>query len=200
MTTAILTEHESASPTAQDSAEHAFGEDYEVVAGLIVEEPPLGAWEGCIATTIAALLDQFVRGRRLGRVASEVLFVLGHQPRLHRKPDVAFVSVERWALTRPVARVAAWDVIPDLAVEVVSPSDPAAEVQAKVAEYFAAGVRLVWVVYPDQREIYSFEAPRTIRVLTLGDVADGGVVLPGFTMSLDEVFEAAADEPPSVES
>lgn len=169
-------------------------EHYEVVDGQVVEEPPLGAREGCIATAIAALLDQFVRVRRLGRVAGEVLFVLRAEPRLHRKPDVAFVSAGRWALTRPVARAAAWDVIPDLAVEVVSPTDLAVDVQAKIAEYFAVGVRLVWVVFPDQAEVYAYESPRVVRIFGREEAVDGGAVLPGFAMPLAEVFEAGVDE------
>ncbi len=74
----------------------------------------------------------------------------------------------------------AWDVVPDLAVEVTSPTDFAEDQLQKVAEYFQAGVRLVWVVYPDQRCIHVYEAWNRIRVVTEADTLDGGVVLPGF--------------------
>jgi Uma2 family endonuclease len=189
MATATLTEHESASPAAEAASIVGLGDDYEIVDGRVVEEPPLGAWEGYVATTIGYLLNGFVRPNRLGRVAGEVLFILRTEPLLQRKPDVAFVSAARSPLTHQFKRGAAWDVIPDLAVEVVSPSDTAAEVQAKVAEYFGVGVRLVWVVYPDQEEVYAYESPRVVRIFGREDAVDGGAVLPGFAMPLAEVFE-----------
>ena len=162
---------------------------YEIINDQIVVEPPLGAREGCIATVISFFLNQFVRGNRLGRIANEVLFILRTEPRLRRSPDVAFVSAERWSLSKPVPASAAWDVIPDLAIEVVSPTDTSGDVQSKIAEYFRAGVRLVWVVHPEQCEIYVYDSTRTIRVFGRDDLIDGGHVLPGFQMPLNEVFE-----------
>ena len=200
MATATLIDRESAPQADELVAVDEFGDPCEVVDGQAVEGSSMGAWEGCVATTIAFLLNQFVREKRLGRVAGEVLFILKKEPRLHRKPDVAFVSAERSAAMRPTARTAAWDVIPDLAIEVVSPTDPAGAVQAKIVEYFAAGVRLVWIVYPDQCQVYVYESPRVVRVLGWEDTVDGGSVLPGFTMALAEVFEAEVDEAPPARS
>ena len=88
----------------------------------------------------------------------------------------------------------AWDVVPDLAVEVVSPSDIAQNLLGKVKEYFQAGVRLVWVVYPIQRCIHVYEAWNRIRVVTETDELDGGEVLPGFRRSLDRLFGPVAEE------
>jgi len=195
MATATLYGHEAeevlgAAPMGRKPDGH-----YEVVDGQIVEEPPLGAREGCIATTISFLLNQFVREKRLGRVANEVLFTLRAEPRLRRSPDVAFVSAERWPMTKIVLSSAAWEVIPDLAVEVISPTDLASEVQTKIAEYFRAGVRVVWVVYAQQSEVYVYESPREIRAFGRDETVDGGTVLPGFWMPLAEVFETETDEP-----
>ena len=193
MATATLAQHEPATPSPKAASRVGLGEDYEIVDGQVVEEPPLGAWEGYVATTIGYLLNGFVRPNQLGRVAGEVLFILRAEPLLQRRPDVAFVSAVRSPLTHRFKRGAAWDVIPDLAVEVVSPSDTAAEVQAKVAEYLGVGVRLVWVVYPDQEEVYVYESPRVVRIFGREDTVDGGAVLPGFAMSVAEVFEIEAD-------
>ena len=86
----------------------------------------------------------------------------------------------------------AWDVAPDLAVEVVSPTDLAEELMDKVAEYFQAGVRLVWVVYPRLRLIHVYESLTQVRGLTAADELDGGAVLPGFRTPVAALFPEAA--------
>ena len=197
MATAIPSEMDVVEPTGVAQLDVKSSKRYEVVDGQIVEEPPLGAREVFIATTISFLLNQFVRGKRLGRVVNEGLFILQAEPRLRRSPDVAFVSDGRWPLKKPVLSSAAWDVVPDLAVEVISPSDLSGDVQTKIAEYFRVGVRLVWVVYPDQAEIYVYESPRAVKIIGYNETADGSVVLPGFQMPLTEVFETETDEPPA---
>src|SRR5262249_12157501 len=83
-----------------------------------------------------------------------------------RRPDIAFVSSERWPIDRPTSlRDDAWDVVPVLAVEVISPTDRASDLLDKVIEYFQAGIRLVWIVYPSQRCIHVFEAWNRVRAL-----------------------------------
>lgn len=194
MASATLLEHAEVSSGSPAEQILEAGKHYEVVNGQVVEEPPLGTREAILASVLDQILGPFARANRLGRVAVETLFILRHEPRLRRRPDVAFVSAERWPLNRPTTSAAAWDVIPDLAVEVVSPTDPASDVQSKIAEYFSAGVRLVWVVYPDQFEVYVYESPRVVRILGREDAVDGGAVLPGFAMAIAEVFEVEGDE------
>ena len=77
----------------------------------------------------------------------------------------------------------AWDVVPDLAIEVVSPNDFAEELLEKIDEYFRAGVQLAWVVFPRQRLIYVYESLTQIRVLTAADVLDGGTVVHRFPLA-----------------
>jgi hypothetical protein len=89
----------------------------------------------------------------------------------------------------------AWDVVPDLAVEVISPHDRAEEVLDKVLEYFRADVRLVWVVYPKQRLIFVFEAPDRVRAISQDDALDGGLVLPGFRLPLANLFDPVPPPP-----
>ena len=115
----------------------------------------------------------------------------------NRRPDVAFVVYERWAKGRPLPESAnAWDVLPNLVVEVISPTDLSEDVQEKVAEYFRAGVTLVWVVYPRSHQWHVYESPSSIRVLARTDELDGGNVLPGFRLPLTELFlESAANGP-----
>ena len=78
---------------------------------------------------------------------------------------------------------------PDLAVEVVSPTDAAAEVQRKVREYFDAGAQQAWVVYPDLREVMVFRSVRESVTLAAADTLDGGALIPGFVCPVAQLFE-----------
>ena len=102
------------------------------------------------------------------------------------------MSDARWPFRRRVPDVPVWDMVPDLAIEVVSPTNTADEVQDKHLEYFRAGVRQVWVIYPRQREAYIYTSPTQVRILTGDQELDGGDILPGFRLPLAELFE---DEP-----
>ncbi len=138
---------------------------YEVVDGKRVELPPMGAREIYLTTDLAGFLWSFVRSQRLGRVVTEMLFLLDADLHLQRRPDVAFVSYARWPRERPVPAAAAWEVVPNLAVEVVSPTNTAFEVLDKVREYFQTGVQRVWVVYPHVEQVYVYSSPASIRVI-----------------------------------
>ena len=137
--------------TAEDllaMAANGDGRRYELVRGELQEMVPSGGTHGKIAFSIASIIAAHIRGRDIGEgFTAEAGFVTGRDPDSVRAPDVAFVSKERLPPSGvPQGFVEA---APDLAVEVVSPSDSAAAVQAKIEEYFAAGCRLAWVVYPD---------------------------------------------------
>jgi Uma2 family endonuclease len=163
---------------------------YEVVHGRRVEQPPTGASETILATTLATLLGAFARARRRGRVASETLFLLDEAGNLRRRPDLAFVSYDRWPRHRPIPRgEEAWAVVPDLAVEVVSPTNSADSVVEKVREYFEAGVRRVWVIYPGERLAYLYTSPRQNRIVGPDEAIDGEDVLPGLRLAMAEIFE-----------
>ncbi len=115
--------------------------------------------------------------------------------RLGGIPDVSFVSWDRLPGGR-VPREPIPDLVPDLAVEILSEGNTAAEMKRKVAEYFAADARLVWLVYPDARAVEVFKAPgRSVRLGVTGTL-EGGKVLPGFALSVRERFERAETRPP----
>lgn len=168
---------------------------YEVVDGRIVEEPPLSAHETWIASTLDQSMGHHARSNRSGRVAAEMLFIIDPARNLRRRPDVAFVSKERWALENPVPRENAWDVVPDLAVEITSPTDMIDDLMDKLEEYFRAGVQLTWVVYPKHRKVYVYDSPISVRILQVGDELDGGEMLPGFRIGLATLFEVKEDGP-----
>lgn len=165
-------------------------EFYEIVNGERRELPPMGAYQSVLGSMLLAYLAPFVARNRLGIAVAETLFALGDEPRLQRRPDLAFVSSSRW--TSPVPYDAnEWDVVPDLAVEVVSRTNLADEIDEKISDYFAHGVRMVWIIYPRSGRIYVFESPKQVRGLDQSDELDGGDVVPGFKLRLADLFAAA---------
>jgi Uma2 family endonuclease len=109
---------------------------------------------------------------------------------IRRRPDVAFVSAQKWPLDQPLPETGDWEVIPDLAVEVVSPNDVFQDVLKKMAEYFRLGVRQVWIIIPSHRQIYCYDSPTTSpRVLNVGEELDGGTLLPGLRLPVGSLFQ-----------
>ena len=165
---------------------------YEVVDDQVVELAPMGAYEVRLATMLTARIETFAQQHQLGRAMQEMLFDLTVATGRKRRPDVAFVSVDRWPLTRRIPRTEAWEVIPNLAVEVVSRTDSVDYIVDKIAEYFHAGVERVWVVFPSQEQIYIYDSPTSVRILTRTDELSGDPILPHFRLPLVELFEDAA--------
>ena len=162
---------------------------YEVVDGKFVEPTPMGLYEGMVAAVLHdAIIVHFSASGRTGWVVVEMLFRLFTQPKRARRPDLAYVSYDRWPRDRPFSNTAAWEVVPDLAVEVVSPGNTAIEIFVKLDEYFRAGVRRVWVIYPQQGFVQDYEALDRVKVLNAEGILDGGKVLPGFKIKLSDLF------------
>jgi Uma2 family endonuclease len=164
----------------------------ELVDGVLVEKAT-GFREGFLAGLLLHALAGFVVRHKLGIVlpgdASLRLF-----SGLVRMPDVSFVSWDRLP-GRRVPDVAVADIAPDLAVEIVSKSNTKKELERKLDEYFNAGVRLVWLIYPRKKLVEVYASRRRKKVLGENDTLDGGRVLPGFELSLAEFF-APREGPP----
>ena len=175
----------------------AAEDDRQQVEEVIDDEPeepfPMSALTLDVANELAAELILFARPAGLGRVYTEGLFRLPPPAARDRRPDVAFVSYSRRPREQPAPAGSALDVLPDLCVEVVSPTDRAEDVREKVIEYFQAGVRLVWVIFPRLQVVDVFEAPDRVRVLGRADALTGEPVLPGFTLPLAELFPAVVE-------
>ena len=169
---------------------------YEVVNGRHLELPPMGGLPTDIATILTLDLGTFARRNGLGKVVVEMLFLIDRKAKLQRRPDVAFISAARWPVKKLAPEDAAWDVVPDLAIEVVSPTDRAEEALGKIREYFEAGARAAWVVYPKERVIYLYDSFTSVRILTHADVLEGGAIVPGFRLPLAELFEDEPEGPP----
>lgn len=149
--------------------------------------PPAGGRHGQIALRIGRLLGNFVEQGALGEtVAAETGFLIARDPDTIHAPDVAFISKDH--LPHRELAQGFVDVIPDLVVEVMSLSDTAPQVQAKVEDWLSAGIRLVWVVYPNTRSVVVYNAHREARVLAANETLTGEPVLPGFTCNISELF------------
>lgn len=194
MNTAVMREPAS-SPVATSMADPEF---YEIIDGELRRLPPMGILAIWIANEICHHLNVFARTNGIGRALAEALFHMPSPISRDRRPDVAFVSYLRWPKSRMIPRTDnAWNVVPDLAVEVVSPTDNAEELQEKIGEYFRAGVTLVWVFYPLSSQVFVYQSPTQIHVLTPADDLDGGTVLPGFRLSLAEIFSEQPQNGPA---
>ncbi|HEV3235355.1 MAG TPA: Uma2 family endonuclease [Gemmataceae bacterium] len=162
---------------------------YEIVNGKKVELPSMGVYASWIAKRLAFFLDAIVDAGRLGAVVIETLFILDNVRNIRRRPDVAFVSASKWSVGQPLPEIGDWNVVPDLAVEVISPNDVFQEVLKKMEEYFSLGVAQVWVVVPSQRQIYRYESPTDLRIFTADEELEGGTMLPGLRLPIRSIFE-----------
>ena len=157
----------------------------ELIDGTLVEKA-MGWQESYLAVWIGTLLNNFVMPKKLGMVfGSDGMFRL--EAGQIRIPDVAFISKQRFA-GRTVTPSAFWELGCDLAVEVISPSNTRREMELKLTDYFAAGVKAVWLVYPKSREVVLYTSPSNSVTLRGGELLDGGDVLPGFTVPVAEIF------------
>ena len=164
---------------------------WEEINGQIVEKY-VGAREIDLANEILFAISVVVRPHKLGRTHVEMVFdliaLIGHK----RRPDVAFVSFDRWPSDVELPGGTDWQVVPNLAVEVVSSSNSYGDVVDKKNEYFHVGVDQVWLVVPSAKEIHVYESATDMRVVSGSDTLTAEALLPGFELSLTELFGTSA--------
>lgn len=160
---------------------------HELLRGVLRRVMPAAGSHGLVVGRLFVALGRYVQAHGLGELFSEATgFLLARRPDTVLCPDIAFVTGERLAaagLGDPFPELA-----PDLAVEVLSTGDRAAEVKAKAAEYLAAGVRAVWVIDPAARTVRVHRGTGEARLLTERDVLDGADVVAGFRCPVAELF------------
>jgi Uma2 family endonuclease len=159
----------------------------ELVKGEIVEMSPVGLEHWDLVGRIVLLVGSFVTTNKLGFFGTEGGFILGRDPDTVRAPDFSFVAAHRLSGTKGVGF---GNIAPDLAVEVLSPNDRASEINAKIAEYFHAGTRLVWVVDPRTEQVLVYHPSGQSRVYTGDQEISGEDVLPGFSFRPADLFLA----------
>ena len=167
---------------------HGEGVKGELIMGVLHKKVSNGIEHGEVVANHIMTLGPFIKERRLGRVfGSDTGVQLEHGPDTVREPDVAFISAERMPLDVRERRYA--QVVPDLVVEVVSPSDRPVHVFDKAQMWLRHGVRLVWITDPEARTITALPQSGPTRTFTEADTLDGGDVLPGFTCPVRDIFE-----------
>ena len=161
----------------------------ELIDGVLHETVPAGEEHGQIAGLFITFLNMHIRPQRLGRVGgTDVGVFTNRNPDTVREPDVYFVSAETLPLDVKVQGYL--EVVPELVVEIVSPSDQQQAVNDKTTMWLSHGVSMVVEVYPADRTVMVHRPGAATVTLTGDDVLDGGDVLPGFTLPLSEIFDA----------
>lgn len=159
--------------------------DYEVVDGE-KEVKMAGARHGEICAQITTELGIYLKGSKVGKIySSNTTFQIGANERM---PDVAFVSAAR--IPADGAPTSKWEIPPDIAVEVISPNDVWDKVNRKVNEYFAAGVRQVWLVSQGEEQVMIYDSPTQIKVVTAADDLTSETLLPGFKCRVADLFQS----------
>lgn len=162
------------------------GNRYELLRGALVTMPPANYDHGTVSLGAGWHLKSYARQTEAGDVMTEVGFILGRNPTTVLAPDVAFVQRDR----APAAseRGGFVEMAPDVAVEVVSPSNSLAEMHDKVLTYLEAGVRMVLVLEPTRRTVTVHTPDRRSHTLLPDETLDGGDVLPGFAVLVADLF------------
>lgn len=159
--------------------------EYEIVNGQPEEKEMAGARHSRVGVRLIRRLAAFVEDNELGEIyGPDATFMIGDNQRL---PDVSFVAAARIpADGDPEGR---WEIAPDLAVEVVSPNDVWAKVHGKVLEYFAAGVKQVWLISPEHKNVFVFDSPTKTTILDEESELRSEALLPGFSCPVSELFK-----------
>jgi Uma2 family endonuclease len=163
---------------------------HELVCGILVAEPLPFPLHDRTRWRVERALRAFVEAQNLGEVFGEFGYLLARDPDTVRGPDLSFVARERLSNFNERRFFSG---APDLAVEILSPSNRPGEMRAKVADYLAAGARLVWVVDPERQEVTAYRSLFSPIRLQPPAHLDGGDVIPGLSIPLDSLFPATED-------
>ncbi len=161
---------------------------YELVQGELLMFPPPGPGHSYYEANLCGELRTYVNRRKLGKVfCGDGSFLLARDPDTVLAPDVAFIAaanlIEDWH-TLPY-----WPGSPDLAVEVISPSDTIISATEKAQRFLAAGAKAVWVVNPRRKTVTAYAHDASPKIWGVADDIDGGELLPGFRMAVRDVFD-----------
>jgi Uma2 family endonuclease len=161
------------------------GSQQELVRGEVITMPPPGGLHGVTCSKVDRKIGAFIDAGPGGTLAcNDTGFVTEREPDSVRGPDIAYWTRERLGEV-PVSYI---ETPPDMLVEVLSPSNTTRQIRSKLIEYFARGVRLVWVVAPEDRTLTIYRTPDEGRVLHETATVTGDDVLPGFTCRVSELL------------
>jgi Uma2 family endonuclease len=162
----------------------------ELIDGVLVEKA-MGWYESYLGFILGTYLQSYNRAHQAGVILGEQGLMRVHPGQL-RMPDIAFYSWDHFP-KRLLPKGDILDVVPDLAVEIRSKGNTNKEMARKRQEYFDGGAKLVWEVYPKKRCVYVYTAPDRFTILDQSQALDGGIVLPGFSLSISDWFKEAGE-------
>lgn len=158
--------------------------DYEIVDGKPEVKEMASLRHGAAIMRLGARLQTHVETNELGGIYSpDTTFMIGQNQRL---PDLAFLSKERMPEEDQLDGIS--PIAPDLAIEVISPNDVLEKVTAKIEDYFAAGVRQVWLISLRGRTVSIYDSPTKVTILTEHEDLTSEAILPGFRCRISEIF------------
>ena len=171
--------------TADEFFHSPLSQNHELVEGELVKTMPAGFIHGIVAHRVGRLVGNFVEDNNLGEVvAAETGFILGEKT--FRGADAAFIGNEN--LQKHGYPQGFFPTAPDIAIEVVSPSNTSEEMMEKVGLYLRNGSRLVWIIYPKTRMITVYRQNNVVNLLRESDTLEGEDVLPNFQLPIAKLF------------
>lgn len=162
------------------------GARYELDEGELITMSPNNYTHGRVSVNISSVLHEYAKAKGIGKVCTELGFVLSRNPVTLRGPDVSFIRSERLA---GIDLDQFFPGAPDLAVEVVSPSDTVRQMLRKVNQYLRSGTQVVWVVYPDRQEVDIYGATGPVVTLDRDQMLEAPSLLPGFSVAVASLFD-----------
>lgn len=173
--TKLTLEQFLALPETKPASEYGCGE--------VIQKPMPNRPHSRLQIYLGMLLLQVAMRAKLGEVVTECRCIFGPPGRERAfVPDIVFVAQER------IGTDQFYLVAPDLAVEILSPGQSAVRFARKLLFYLTHGVKLVWVIDPEEQTVSVLEPGQDERVLRTGDTLDGGAVLPGFAVAVDDLI------------
>lgn len=162
------------------------GNRYEIVNGELVIMANSGMEHGNIGAFLGGAIELHVRSHKLG-VTCDSSTAFKMKSGNKRSPDISFVAKERLQGRKRLPK-GFFEGAPDLAVEIISPSNTFEEIHNKLVEYFDSGCRLAWVIHPDEQSALIYRQPQPDRLLKISDNLEGEEIIPGFTMPMVDLF------------
>jgi Uma2 family endonuclease len=178
-------------PSPPQAAAELPDEDqlYEIVHGVRVEKT-VSAYAAWIANKLNLSLSPFAEQHGIGTSALETMFILDADLDLRRRPDLAMVAAAKWPLGQPPPPKGDWELIPDLAVEVLSPGNDFEKMLGKLREYFDYGVTEVWIVAPIERLVLVYRALDDVKTFRVGQSLTTDLV-PGWSLPVESLLPHA---------
>jgi Uma2 family endonuclease len=175
--------------TADELYQMGSNAPYELIEGVLKEVSPSSSKSSVIGMRIGTAVFSYVDAQGLGYVTGEGGgYILSHNPATVVAPDMGFYRKERYPGGMPESGF--YPMPPDLAVEVISPTDRKADIAQKQELYAKAGVPLVWWVDPERKTVTVYRLGQSPEIVQADGVLDGGAVLPGFTLDVQTIFRA----------